>query len=73
MKPPQIEINNFSKTREERAKEILKMGNPVIIDKNTYLVPSQSDNSKKYEVTYFDFILDNSRHLTAKKISIKTP
>jgi transposase-like protein len=44
----------LSNTREQRAKAILEIGNPVIIDENTYLVPSQFDSNKKYQVTHFD-------------------
>jgi transposase-like protein len=47
-------LKNLSETREQRAKAILEMGNPVIIDENTYLVPSQSNPEKKYQVTHFD-------------------
>ena len=47
-------IKQFSTTREQRAKQILKQGNPEVLDENTYIVPSQFDSSKKYEVTYFD-------------------
>ncbi len=50
----QSEVKNFSQTREQRAKEILQIGSPVIIDENTYLVPSQFDSNKKYQVTHFD-------------------
>ena len=54
-----IKVNNqtkkqFSTTREQKAKQILKQGNPEILDENTYIVPSQFDSSKKYQVTYFD-------------------
>jgi len=44
----------FSQTREEKAKQILQVGNPETLDENTYLVPSQFDSSKKYEVTHLD-------------------
>ena len=44
----------FSQLREERAKQILDKSEPQIIDENTYLVPSQFDSSKKYEVTHLD-------------------
>ena len=47
-------IKNFSSWREERAKAILQKGNPEVLDENTYIVPSQFDSSKKYQVTYFD-------------------
>jgi len=48
------DIKQFSNTREERAKLILQNGDPQIINENTYLVPSQFDSSKKYEVTHLD-------------------
>lgn len=48
------ELKNLSQTREQRAKAILEIGNPVVIDENHYLVPSQSDSNKKYQVTHFD-------------------
>ena len=54
MEHTQEYIKNFSSWREERAKAILQKGNPECLDEFTYLVPSQFDNSKKYEVTYFD-------------------
>src|SRR3989338_4406558 len=44
----------LSESREQRAKEILQIGNPVIVDENTYLVPSQFDSNKKYVVSHFD-------------------
>jgi len=47
------EIKQFSHTREERAKEILKSGNPETLDEFTYLVPSQNSD-KKYKVTHID-------------------
>ena len=46
-------IKQFSQTREERAKEILKSGNPETLDEFTYLVPSQN-SEKKYKVTHID-------------------
>jgi hypothetical protein len=46
-------IKQFSQTREERAKEILKSGNPETLDEFTYLVPSQNSD-KKYKVTHID-------------------
>jgi len=48
------ELKNLSATREERAKAILKIGKPVIIDENTYLVPSQFNSFRRYKVTHFD-------------------
>jgi len=50
----QNKLKYLSQSREQRAKEILLIGNPVIIDENTYLVPSQFDLNKKYRVTHFD-------------------
>ncbi len=47
-------IKQFSTTREQKAKQILEKGNPEILDENTYIVPSQFDSSKKYEVTHLD-------------------
>lgn len=46
-------IKQFSSTREARAKLILEKSEPIIIDENTYLVPSQFSD-KKYQVTHFD-------------------
>lgn len=48
------EIKDFGDKRSQRAKEILEIGSPVIVDENTYLVPSQFDSNKKYQVTHFD-------------------
>jgi len=47
-------IKQFSETREARAKAILEIAEPQELDENTYLVPSQFDSSKKYQVTHFD-------------------
>ncbi len=47
-------IKQFSNTREARAKQILEIAEPQELDENTYLVPSQFDSNKKYEVTHFD-------------------
>lgn len=47
-------LKQFLDNREQRAKAILEIGSPVIIDENTYLVPSQFDSNKKYQVTHFD-------------------
>ena len=47
-------IKQFSDNREARAKAILEIGNPECLDENTYLVPSQFDSTKKYQVTHFD-------------------
>jgi transposase-like protein len=48
------DIKQFTDNREERAKAILQIGNPECLDENTYLVPSQFDSTKKYQVTHFD-------------------
>jgi len=45
---------SFSQTREQRAKQILEKAEPQKLDENTYLVPSQFDSDKKYEVTHLD-------------------
>jgi len=47
-------IKQFSNIREARARQILDIAEPQELDENTYLVPSQFDSSKKYEVTHFD-------------------
>lgn len=47
------DIKQFSEARKQRAKEILQIGNPEVLDENTFLVPSQNSN-KKYKVTYYD-------------------
>ena len=47
-------IKNFSEWRNEKAKAILEKGNPETLDEFTYLVPSQFDSNKKYQVTHFD-------------------
>ena len=47
-------IKQFSENREQRAKAILQIAEPQILDENTYLVPSQFDSTKKYQVTHFD-------------------
>lgn len=47
------DIKQFSESRKQRAKEILQIGSPKIIDENTFLVPSQNSN-RKYKVTYYD-------------------
>mgnify|MGYP001596690991 CR=1 FL=1 len=50
-----VEYNkNFSEWRNERAKLILEKGNPEVLNDFTYLVPSQTDSSKKYQVTHLD-------------------
>jgi hypothetical protein len=40
--------------REARARQILENSKPECLDENTYLVPSQFDSTKKYQVTHFD-------------------
>ena len=50
----QSDVKNFASTREERAKQILEIGSPEVLDENTYLVPSQFDSNKKYVVSHFD-------------------
>ena len=47
------DIKQFSEARKERARQILDKSEPEVIDKNTFLVPSQNSN-KKYKVTYYD-------------------
>jgi transposase-like protein len=47
-------LKNFANTREAKAKQILEIAEPQVIDENTYLVPSQFDSNKKYQVTHFD-------------------
>jgi len=46
-------LKNFSEWRNERAKAILKKGEPQVIDEFTYLVPSQNSD-RKYHVTHID-------------------
>ena len=48
------QLKQFSEAREERAREILEHSKPECISENLYLVPSQFDNTKKYQVTHFD-------------------
>lgn len=47
-------IKQFTDNRDVRAKAILQIGSPECLDENTYLVPSQFDSTKKYQVTHFD-------------------
>src|SRR3989338_2707638 len=47
-------IKQQSDVREQRARHILEHSKPECLDENTYLVPSQFDSTKKYEVTHFD-------------------
>ena len=46
-------IKQQSDIRQQRAEEILKKGNPEVLEDNTWLVPSQFSD-KKYLVTFFD-------------------
>ncbi len=48
------ELKNFAQTREQRARQILELGNPQVLDEYTYLVPSQSNPITKYRVTHLD-------------------
>ncbi len=48
------ELKNLAKSREDKAKQILEIAEPQVLDENTYLVLSQSDSNKKYQVTHFD-------------------
>ena len=47
-------IKQFSDTRQQRAKQILEIAEPQVLDEYTYLVPSQFNSSKKYQVTHID-------------------
>ncbi|OIO41758.1 hypothetical protein COX97_01105 [Candidatus Pacearchaeota archaeon CG_4_10_14_0_2_um_filter_05_32_18] len=47
-------IKQLSDKREQRARQILENSKPECLDENTYLVPSQFDSNKKYQVTHFD-------------------
>lgn len=47
-------IKQFTDNREARARQILENSKPECLDENTYLVPSQFDSTKKYQVTHFD-------------------
>ena len=47
-------IKQQSENREQRAKAILEIGEPQVIDEFTYLVPSQTDSKKKYRVSHVD-------------------
>lgn len=46
----QSELKNFANTRQQRAKQILEIAEPQVLDENTYLVSSQFDSNKKYQV-----------------------
>jgi len=46
-------LKNFSKWRSQRARDILRLGNPSQIDEFTYLVPA-SNPDYKYKVTHID-------------------
>lgn len=54
MENTQEYIKKFSDWRTERAKLILAKGEPEVLDEFTYLVPSQTDSTKKYYVTHID-------------------
>lgn len=47
-------LKYLAESREQKAKEILQIAEPQVIDENTYLVPSQTNPEKKYQVTHFD-------------------
>lgn len=49
-----LQLKNFADLREQRARLILEHSKPECLDENTYLVPSQFDSTKKYQVTHFD-------------------
>ncbi len=49
----QNRLKYLQQSREEKAKQILEIGKPILIEENTYSVPSQSSR-RKYLVTYFD-------------------
>jgi len=50
----QTNLKYLSERREQRAKAILQIAEPQILDEFTYLVPSQSNPEKKYQVTHVD-------------------
>ncbi len=50
----QEELKYLSESRELKAKQILEIGNPEILDENTYIVSSQFDSNKRYTITLFD-------------------
>lgn len=54
MENTQENIKSFSDIRNLKAKEILDVGSPEIIDEFTYLVPSQNNPTLKYHVTHID-------------------
>jgi len=47
-------IKQLSDDREQKAREILEHAKPECLDEHNYIVPSQSDPNKKYQVTHFD-------------------
>ncbi len=47
-------VKQFTDNREARARQMLEHSKPECLDENTYLVPSQFDSNKKYQVTHFD-------------------
>lgn len=48
-----METKQFSEQRKQRARQILELSEPEIINENTFLVKSQNSN-KKYQVTHYD-------------------
>jgi transposase-like protein len=59
-------IKQQSDAREERAKLMLETSKPECLDENTYLVPSQFDSTKKYQVTHFDSFSCNCKDFEAR-------
>ena len=47
-------IKQQSENREQRAKAILEIADPQVLDEFTYLVPSQTNSNKKYRVSHVD-------------------
>jgi len=47
-------IKQQSESRESRAKAILQIADPQVLDEFTYLVPSQFDSNKNYRVSHVD-------------------
>ncbi|MFA5020132.1 MAG: DDE-type integrase/transposase/recombinase [Candidatus Pacearchaeota archaeon] len=59
-------IKQLSDIRGQRARQILEHSKPEILDENTYLVPSQFDSNKKYQVTHFDSYSCNCKDFEAR-------
>lgn len=59
-------IKQQSDARELRAKAMLETSKPECLDENTYLVPSQFDSTKKYQVTHFDSYSCNCKDFEAR-------